>query len=192
MAKAAFLVEPLSIDLSGIPQADIFLPLDGIHSIFELGNKRTGAGIVYKRVFEAAGFRHVSVDWNGEDGALKLDLRKPLNLGTFDMVTNFGTSEHVEGNQDVVWKNMVDACDKILICSTPMPGDWTWHGIYYPTVDFYRQLAALNGFTIERSDIWANPPRRNIRMRMIRTERRPFVMPDEKLMFINKVRKRRK
>src|ERR1041384_5416258 len=98
-----------------IPQWDLFLPLDGVTSMLELGNKVTGAGLVYKSVFEAMGIRHVSVDWNGKDGALPLDLRQPLNLGRFDMVTNFGTSEHVEDNQKAVWRNIIEATDKILI-----------------------------------------------------------------------------
>lgn len=152
--------------------------------MLELGNKVTGAGVVYKQVFEALGIRHVSVDWNGNDGAIKMDLRQPLNLGRFDMVTNFGTSEHVD-QQEPVWRNMVEATGKVLICSTPLPGDWTWHGKYYPTMDFYRAIASLNGFALERLQQWGSAPRRLIQARLARLVDGPFVMPATSLIFQN-------
>jgi hypothetical protein len=68
----------------------LYDPLVGT-SMLELGDKQD-AGRVYKPWFESLGFRHVSVDINGLNGALPLDLREPLNLGTFDMVCNIGTS----------------------------------------------------------------------------------------------------
>eukprot|EP00438_Fugacium_kawagutii_P000717 Skav211036 [mRNA] locus=scaffold1434:73496:78361:+ [translate_table: standard] len=55
-------------------------------------------------VFERLGFRHTSLDINGRDGAVVVDLSRmkptarPLNvslLGHCDVVTNFGTTEHV-------------------------------------------------------------------------------------------------
>jgi hypothetical protein len=155
----------------------LFLPLDGVTSMLELGNKKTGTGIVYKQVFESMGIRHVSVDWNEEDGALKLDLAAPLDLGRFDMVTNFGTSEHVD-RQEPVWRNMVEACERVLISSTPLPGDWPRHGMFYPTVRFYEQLAARNAFAIEHLQVVASSPRRLIQARLRRCGTIPFRMPD--------------
>lgn len=154
--------------------------------MLELGNKVTMAGVVYKDVFKAMGIEHVSVDWNGRNGALKLDLREPLHLGQFDMVTNFGTSEHVD-RQEPVWRNMVEATRKVLICSTPYPGDWKWHGKYYPTKAFYHMLADFNGLDIERFDTWGSPPRRLIQARFRRKAGVPFVMPDKDLLYVNKV-----
>lgn len=126
-------------------------PLVG-NSCLELGNKKNGP-FIYKEAFEQLGYRHVSVDWNGENGALPFDLRHPISLGTFDLVTNFGTSEHVD-SQEGVWQNMVSACHdgSVLISTVPIPGgkDWWWHGIAYPEQAFYVALAALNGFEIER------------------------------------------
>lgn len=43
---------------------------------------------------------YVSIDTNGQDGALEIDLGKPVPFalrGRFDIVTNIGTSEHVVG-----------------------------------------------------------------------------------------------
>lgn len=126
-------------------------PLTGIRTMLELGNKRGtgGPGDTYKAAFTARGIAHTSVDLNGLDGALPLDLRKALDLGRFDMVTNVGTSEHVS-DQKPVWRNMIDACDHVLVSITPRPGDWPGHGLFYPTADFYRQLAQFNGFHIEK------------------------------------------
>ena len=123
--------------------------------MLELGNKRKG-DFVYKHFFEARGFRHVSVDWNGQDGSLKMDLRKPLNLGTFDMVTNFGTTEHVSENkwdgQVECWRNIAEAMHvgSVLISATPKAGTAKNHGTWYPQFDFFREFAKLNGMTVER------------------------------------------
>ncbi len=130
---------------------ELIEPLDGIRTMLELGNKNGtgGKGDSYKRHFQALGIEHTSVDWNGEDGALALDLRQPLNLGVFDMVTNIGTSEHVD-DQAAVWENMNRAAGKVLVCITPSPCNWPGHGLFYPSEAFYSELADLNGFTLSR------------------------------------------
>jgi hypothetical protein len=127
---------------------DLMHPLDGVHSVLELGAKRRGA-FVYKTWFEDNGYRHVSVDWNGESGALTLDLRRPLGLGRFDLVTNFGTTEHVD-DQAPVWRNICEAAATLFVSTTPAPESRGAHGLWYPSGDFYRALAELNGFVVER------------------------------------------
>ena len=109
-------------------------PLVG-STMLELGNKKNARlGLTYKAFFQSLVFRHISVDLNGEDGALKRDLCRPLDLGTFDMVTNIGTSEHVE-NQEAVWRNMLEALHigSVFLSATPLPGDWLGHGHFYPS-----------------------------------------------------------
>ena len=162
-------------------------PLVG-SSMLELGNK-VKAGFVFKKFFEGRGFHHVSVDTNGLDGALPLDLRKPLNLGTFDMVTNFGTSEHVSEDayegQVQCWRNIVEAMHvgSVLVCVTPMPGTNPRHGVWYPHKEFYRNLAGLNGLEVERLyDSVAQPngaPKDHQCnfARLVRREVVPFQMP---------------
>ncbi len=157
-------------------------PLVGV-SMLELGNKRNAAG-VYKTHFEALGFRHVSVDLNGKDGSLALDLMQPLQLGQFDMVTNIGTSEHVE-RQEPCWRNIIEAAGNVIISTTPLPGDWGWHGRWYPTKDFYISLAALNGFEVERLYVDGKAGRLMICARLARKDRMAFVMPDAALIFDN-------
>ena len=156
-------------------------PLVG-DSMLELGNKRKGPVMVYKTIFERLGFRHVSVDMNGRDGALKLDLRKPLDLGTFDMVTNIGTSEHVSEDdydgQVVCWRNIVEAMHigSVLVSVGPQKGasKWLRHGRWYPQPAFFHELADLNGLEAERVYADGN----QVYARLIRLEAVPFVMPE--------------
>jgi hypothetical protein len=120
-----------------------------IESMLELGNKRAG-DFVYKGYFEGRGIRHVSVDLNGKDGSLALDLQEPLYLGQFDVVTNFGTSEHVE-LQEPVWRNIHEA-GRWHIHVIPHHGDWPGHGKWYVTKESIAYLAGLNGYKIHLLD----------------------------------------
>ena len=147
-------------------------------TMLELGNKKNKE-LTYKAFFTSLGFAHTSVDWNGQDGALRRDLREPLNLGTFDMVTNIGTTEHVDG-QFGVWKNVCEAMHvgSVLVSGTPKPGDWRWHGTWYPETQFFEALAFLNGLEVERLYIAGEAPRRNVMARLRRIADMSFVMPD--------------
>lgn len=54
-----------------------------------------GNVVVAKEYFQELGIDHVSLDYTGNDGALKGDLDYPIDLKrTFDVITDFGTSEH--------------------------------------------------------------------------------------------------
>lgn len=167
----------------------LYEPLVG-KTMLELGNKKNGDR-TYKRYFESLEFKHTSIDWNGLDGALKRDLRQPLDLGTFDVVTNIGTSEHVS-DQAGVWRNICEAmhAGSVLISTTPWPGDWSWHGEHYPTEEFFHELATLNGLVIERLYVSGEAPRRMIFVRAYRDTMQAFAMPDERSIFRN-IRNRR-
>jgi len=153
--------------------------------MLELGNKCNGKG-VYKDYFVQEGIDHISIDWNGENGALKLDLREPIDLPVFDMITNIGTTEHVS-DQTAVWANIhhLLKVDGILVCVTPYPGDWSWHGNYYPTENFYRDFADLNGYKIEKLYIGRERPNRNWYGRFRKLVDADFIMPDG--IYINKL-----
>ena len=173
---------------------ELFRPLHGT-SMLELGNKRKG-DFVYKAFFESIGFRHVSVDINGEDGALPLDLSKPIDLGTFDMVSNLGTSEHVSEDrytgQIQCWRNILEAMHigSVLVSITPQPGTWLKHGTWYPHESFFHALAKCNGLEAERvsNRPWFahNPRRRLVDARLVRREDKPFEMPSKEHIFYNR------
>jgi SAM-dependent methyltransferase len=159
--------------------------------MLELGNKKTG-DVSYKSFFESIGFEHVSVDWNGEDGALPLDMRLPLpDWEAFDMVTNFGCTEHVSV-QEPIWESIHRLCKVggVYIGMCPAPGSWWWHGEFYPTEEFYRQFAALNGYQIEHLAVGREYPNCNIDARLRKVADKPFVMPPYDLMFYNEMRPR--
>lgn len=170
----------------------LYDPLHG-ESMLELGDKING-DLTYKAYFESLGFRHVSIDWNGKNGALPLDLRKPLwdELGEFDMVSNMGTTEHVD-DQRGVWENIhyLTRVGGVYVGQTPYPDgrNWWWHGTWYPTEKFYRTFATWNGWEIERLYIDRDEPFRNLYCRMRRIEDCEFQMP-EGLIAHNKMRAR--
>jgi len=126
-------------------------------SILELGNKKNSVG-VYKPFLESLGYRHVSVDINGLDGAIPLDLREPVRpelaaLGLpieYDVLTNSGVIEHVIPNQAAAWRNAFELVKVggVQIHVTPAAGHWIAHGLYHPTEEFFRQMVALNGMSL--------------------------------------------
>jgi hypothetical protein len=117
--------------------------------MLELGNKENLTG-TYKEQFVSEGWDHTSVDLNGASGALARDLCVPgslADLGQFDVVTNFGTTEHVE-NQWACWENVHNAI-KVggwLVSVTPAPGTWPGHGKFYPYLDWYLKFADVNSY----------------------------------------------
>jgi SAM-dependent methyltransferase len=169
-------------------EASIIWPLVGTRML-ELGNKKNNMG-VYKNYFEFVGIDHTSIDWNGEDGALKLDLREPVDLEPFDMVTNMGTTEHVS-DQEAVWNNIhnLTKVGGIIASMTPLEGNWWWHGEYYPRPEFFRQFTK-NGYELELIGLGRAPPRQNLYARLKKVEHKDFVMPDEDTIFFNKITSR--
>jgi hypothetical protein len=93
------------------------------------------------------------IDINGENNARNIDLSKPYPyFGSFDLVTDFGTCEHIAPyNVEALyncWKLKYDASDHLIVSSNPATGHWEKHGYFYFTLDFYRVLAELTGMKI--------------------------------------------
>src|SRR5579871_1806814 len=87
--------------------------LDG-KRMLEFGDQIIASGIfpkTAKKYFERRGVAHTSFDLNGKRGSIQVDLGEPFHnpewLDAFDIVTNAGTSEHVEPfeRQYVVFMN---------------------------------------------------------------------------------------
>lgn len=94
-----------------------------------------------------------SWDILGCQNAKKVDLRQPVEpeyYNRFDVVTDFGTTEHIEGNYYQARKNIHDVCKVggLMIHETPLTGHWHGHGFNYLTFDFYAQLALAMDYTI--------------------------------------------
>ena len=124
--------------------------------------ERTG-----KSYFQSRGVNHVSVDLNGRHGAIRCDLAHPVLrpewLGAFDVVTNAGTTEHVEPYeaQYECFKNAHDllAVRGIAVHIVPdveeleAHGRWRNHCRYYYSQDFFQMLAEQNGYRLVSSKV---------------------------------------
>ncbi|CAK9044988.1 C3H1-type domain-containing protein [Durusdinium trenchii] len=123
-----------------------------------------------KKVFERLGYRHTSLDINGRDGAQVVDLSRPLNvslLSSCDVVTNFGTTEHVGEGEYInapagfelldLWSSQYQAFrnihqllrgDGLIIHMVPAAGCWPRHGAVEYEPQFFQALAGAAGYEI--------------------------------------------
>lgn len=131
-----------------------YCPSNG--SILELGNQimdlENVQGISAKKYYSDKGYQHTSIDINGKDGALKLDLSKPIkeNLGTFDLVMDAGTTEHVSDLYECL-ANVFKFAGNIIIHKNPRTGSFNdgYHeGAHHFTIHFWREYANLTNLEI--------------------------------------------
>lgn len=113
------------------------------------------------------------IDLAGDNDAWKLDLSKKIPDANFDLVTDFGSSEHIvqmkeyqsipfhEGHINSIypigepenielgyyngWLNKFSICKAggIIISENPMTGHWPEHGYSYLGADFYKELCKI-------------------------------------------------
>jgi hypothetical protein len=136
-------------------------------SVLELGNQTFVNECISKFQEELKGFNnrtpvkkfvesfsktHVSVDITGLDGSLPFDLNKEElpNIGTFDLVTNFGTTEHIEPNQYEPFLHIHNFCkiNGLMVHEVPAVGGWTGHCKFYYDEKFFIELAKENNYKI--------------------------------------------
>ena len=81
-----------------------------------------------KQYFKSLGIKHTSIDWNGKDGALPLNMNEPIDIGQFDVVTNLGVTEHIE-NHEQGWENIYNLTKPggIIINISPKKGNYVKH-----------------------------------------------------------------
>jgi hypothetical protein len=139
--------------------------------MLELGDQQINADGIPERsgkaYYENRGVQHTSFDLNGKHGALRIDLAQPIEdpqwHGAFDIVTNVGTSEHVEPfeAQHACFMNIHDCLKVGGIAVHLVPdldelerhGRWANHCNYYYTDGFFEKLAELNGYTLVSSKV---------------------------------------
>jgi hypothetical protein len=102
---------------------------------------------IAKKYFESLGVHHTSIDLNGKDGALPLDLNKPIKLDQFDVITNIGTSEHVKNNTQC-FENINNLCRSAGIMIHLVPAVGTSHGIRQYTTKWFINLANKNDYKV--------------------------------------------
>jgi hypothetical protein len=135
--------------------------------MLELGNQRIprSAGVAArtgKAYFTQLGAVHTSLDFNGADGAIALDLSqridKPEWNGLFDIITNAGTTEHVEpyAAQYECFANIHGWVKRGGIVVHIVPsieelaanGRWRGHCNNYYSQRFFERFAAVNGYEL--------------------------------------------
>lgn len=113
-----------------------------------------------KRYFTHLGMNHTSIDWNGLNGAIKLDCREDLSKvldTTYDIITNIGFTEHV-GEEDVqsnlirnqyaVFRNLHNfgKIGSLYFHQVPKVFHWTRHGVCDYDRIFFNELIRLNHY----------------------------------------------
>ncbi|RJE75760.1 hypothetical protein BGP78_15525 [Pseudoalteromonas sp. MSK9-3] len=109
------------------------------------------SGIYARSIYEGLGFTYKAIDLSGEDYSISIDLNYDnyQEEDSFDVVTNFGTSEHII-NQVNCFKAMHDACSHngIMIHSLPFSRFFE-HGFYNYNPNLFLSLALANNYEIE-------------------------------------------
>lgn len=139
-------------------------------TILEFGNKKSKAGPYYLEYMHNGASKYVSVDINGLDGSLPIDLRsedasieikRQSKIEYFDIITNIGTSEHVT-IQRPFWKTVheISTLGTKIIHWVPLAEKREEHALdgscWHPYPVFFEQLALHNNYKIEHMEI--GPP----------------------------------
>lgn len=155
----------------------------------ELGNQfmkgmHIETGRIAKDYFISKGFDHTSIDKNGKDGALPISLNKEIFnttlIKSFDILTNFGTTEHVT-NQYICWKNIHNLVKQngLFVHLVPLTKNWKGHGYYKYTTDFFYKLSKECNYEILKHFIRKDLPGKDmICCSMIKLQDNVFV-PEE-------------
>lgn len=126
-------------------------------SVCELGDQQisftdppSSAEAFYRQL--GAG-RYVAIDGNGR-GSVTADLNHPLPsslcLGTFDLVTDFGTGEHIF-DQAQVWRTLHDLTRPAGYIAFDRPAQgYSSHCFYLTDECLFRDLASVNDYTLLR------------------------------------------
>jgi len=128
----------------------------------ELGDQKLHADIAtcddgrvwFKDWIEARGCHHYSIDLHGNNGSHPLDLSKSIIdlfwINNFNIVTNFGTSEHV-ANQYQCWQNIhnLGKPGSVYIHVVPDYGRYSSdHADYFYDKEFFRKLVEVHNYKL--------------------------------------------
>lgn len=122
--------------------------------VIELGDQLMDAGEKdrYKRSdeFYSGKVNITSIDWHGNNRALKLDLSKPIKEKfQADILSDFGTIEHVEDLYNALLNAHNFTKDGgIMIHVNPKTGTYPGHGCHWFTQEFWTELASACGYEL--------------------------------------------
>ena len=118
-------------------------------SVCELGDQRFMCCFPYeegshtRKYYEKLGINYDSIDLNGQGGALVLNLNDDIEIKKqYDVVTNFGTLEHVNDFY-MGFKNMHKLCNYggLMIHIIPALNHWPGHGSWRADLRFFVNIA---------------------------------------------------
>jgi hypothetical protein len=147
------------VDLLDLALKESNLSYKGI-KICELGDQRMKwrpEGTAKNYLLGLGVAEHISIDINGKHGALKIDLSKAIDKWKeyFDLVTNFGTLEHVENGIYEGFKN-VHNFTKVgcaMIHDGPVFGGCPWHSPYHYYPEFFKKLCSINDYKLIMTEV---------------------------------------
>jgi hypothetical protein len=148
--------------------------------ICELGDQRMKwhpDAIAKTFLINNGAIEHISIDVNGRNGSLPLDLSKDLTITKpewkkhFDLVTNYGTAEHVQNGIYECFKNIHNFCrvGGIMVNDGPPLGCCPWHSPYHYRTHFFPELAKKCGYKTLLFDARIVPGRRGCKEAKDRT-----------------------
>jgi hypothetical protein len=126
--------------------------------------RKSGTRVVHKYL-KNNGIDVVSIDLNGKDEALPLDLEKPLpeSIGKFNIIINAGTSEHVKKHEKC-FENVHSICRRggLMFHMVPLIGSWSGHGIHHYNEVFFQELAKKYHYSVVdiRVDDYVGPTKK--------------------------------
>jgi hypothetical protein len=169
--EAEILQKVLDVMIQHIPFSDIKMLEFGNQEVYSHHSKVINifnkynfkhSSFIMKYFYEHLGMSHTSIDYNGKDGALSLDVREDISTiidKKFNYITNIGFSEHV-GENDIednllknqysFFKNMHDLGDDncIYYHCVPLERYWYKHGVCDYTLSFFKNLCDACGYKI--------------------------------------------
>jgi len=149
-------VEKMAIYLDTLSLVDIGLKEIGQSygglKMCELGNQRMKdhSSKVAKTFFQEKGVEHLSIDINCQDRSIPLDLTKDIPIRNyFDMVTNYGTAEHVI-DQRMFFQNIHNMVrvGGVMVHLLPTKRGYEGHCEFYYTTEFIEKLSKANHYRI--------------------------------------------
>lgn len=132
-------------------------------SVIELGAQNIFAephmGAYANVYYSSRGIDYNCIDLNGENNAKTLDLSQPISIEKqYEIVTDFGTSEHVHGGKHILdwkaiyncWKTKHDllSLNGLMFNENPETLSWPKHGYNYYTELFYKEIAEKMNYQI--------------------------------------------
>lgn len=154
-------------------------------SVCELGDQMVSGKVATPAVefYRSLGCgRYEAIDGNGR-GTLIADLNLAIYAahfdGGFDLVTDFGTGEHIF-DQAQVWRTLHDLTKVggFIAFDRPAQG-YPAHCFYLVTESWCRDIAAANNYRVVRLELGTTPRGQLWRGVFQRTDRRMFKIPQQ-------------